>query len=455
MNAKPETNIMTQVVQVLLDHGPMKVADMMNHITGVEQKSVHNKCLELEKLSLLTRDADDVWSLREGVTAETLTSGELKGSKKPAGAAPAAPSTPAAPPVPPPPPVPKSAGAPLDQQQMFMSHLVGIGVSPKEAIPTITDIFFSGDISSLTWLNQVLQKEAMGFITQNQRRLIVSWWAHTRGLPYKDEDFPILEEEAAKGKKAAPKEEPKKGAAKLMEDAGIGWKVIKDKDGDWVAVPGGIMTQEEATAAAERRATIAAMSLGGAAATAEEPAEGGEGKPVPRAPKAPRSFQDIFMEKAVDHFFDEKKGRGDEDSPQMKALSDQVRKQTETIERMREEREQEWRDRVDANIAEIASRDPWSDPGQVARIRQAIGYQPPGVTDSSPAVQLLKDATDKMDKNVNRLTGLVERVVLKGDEFRPEETRTQAEKEAKAGELLGEVGKRQRSTDIRKRAFSQ
>lgn len=122
---------------------------------------------------------------------------------------------------------------------------------------------------------------------------------------------------------------------------------------------------------------------------------------------------------------------------------------------MRDEREQERLDRIEANIAEIASRDPWSDPGQVARIRQAIGYQPPGVTDSSPAVQLLKDATDKMDKNVNRLTGLVERVVLKGDEFRPEETRTPEQKEAKAGELLGEVGKRQRSVDIRKRAFSQ
>lgn len=441
MSATKESNIMTQVVQVLLDHGPMKVTDMMNHITGVEQKSVHNKCLELEKRSILIRDADDVWSLHEGVTSETLTTGELKGGKKiPIGKKEEAGGG--------------GTGASLDPRGLFEATCKGVGLKP-EFIPTITDLFFNGDIDSLTWLKEVLTRLAAGFVSQQQARFILAAWSKTRNLPYDPNEFAIEGEEANKGKRVAEKEEPKKGAAKLMEDAGIGWKVIKDKDGDWVAMPGGTMTQEEATAASERRATIAAMGLGGAAATAEEPAESGEGKPAPKTPKAPRSFQDIFMEKAVDHFFDEKKGRGDEDNPQIKALSQQLDKATSQIQQMRDEREQERLDRIEANIAEIASRDPWSDPGQVARIRQAIGYQPPGVTDSSPAVQLLKDATDKMDKNVNRLTGLVERVVLKGDEFRPEETRTPEQKEAKAGELLGEVGKRQRSVDIRKRAFSQ
>lgn len=76
----------------------------------------------------------------------------------------------------------------------------GIGVSPKEAIPTIADIFFPRDIDNVRWLDYVLSKEVAGFVMPHQRRLMISWWAYTRGLIYDELDLgdeeTIYEDEA-------------------------------------------------------------------------------------------------------------------------------------------------------------------------------------------------------------------------------------------------------------------
>jgi hypothetical protein len=453
MSANKVPSIREQVIQVLTDNGPLKAAEMMSFIKGSTQHSVESKLLEMMKDNLVERDTDMVYKLREGVTVKTLETGEMGNVGSPPGAATPAPSPLTPPATPPPPALPKATGMVLDQQNLFMSHLVGIGVSPKEAIPTITDIFFSGDINSLAWLHQVLQKEAAGFVKPNQMRTIISWWAHTRGLPYKDEDFPYLEAEASGGKRPADKEPLKTGAAKVLEDAGIGWKVGKDKDGDWTAMPGGTLTQEAATAAAERRATIAAMGMGAVEATSEESPAGGEGKSAAKAAKPGISFQDKLMDKVLDFFIDNKTGKGDGESEAIKALRDEVRRSNEALAAMKDQQDRDWKASMEANLAEALSRDPWGNTRNIEELRTRLGVSGSGVTDSSPAVQLIKDVTQKADKSVDRLTGLVERLVLKTDEFRPEDKRTPEEKEKKAGDILEEAQRKVHSQDVRKRTF--
>jgi len=104
-------------------------------------------------------------------------------------------------------------------------------------------------------------------------------------------------------------------------------------------------------------------------------------------------------------------------------------------------------------IAQLAARDPWDEYDRIEAMKQRFGGGAPVVTDQSPAVQLIKDTTDKMDKNVSRMVGLFERTMLHSDVFNPETTRTTKEREGKAGELLGEVQSRDRSRGLRKEAF--
>ncbi len=60
-----------------------------------------------------------------------------------------------------------------------------------------------------------------------------------------------------------------------------------------------------------------------------------------------------------------------------------------------------------------------------------------------------------MDKNVNRLVGIIERTVLKSEEFAPEKTRSPQERESKAVELLGEAQSRERSRGLRVDVFGK
>jgi hypothetical protein len=432
MSTTNEPNVRTQIIQAIYEHGPKNTEGMTEFIKGVQEKTIQTKALELLKEGQLTRDADMVYSLAEGVSPQTF--GASSKSDKPAGSG-------------------ATVGAPLDARGQFEALLKSVAVKPPEVIPTLAQLFFSGDIDDLKWLAEVLKRHGAGWVVPNQIRLVISTWSKTRGLPFNESEFDIESGEGGKGAKAEAQEPKKTGAAKVLEDAGIGWKVGKDRDGDWVAMPGGGMTQEEATAAAERRATIAAMRIGEPETMADEPSASGEGKPAAKGARPVASFQDKLMDKVLDAFIEGKTGRDGEDSPVIKELRQQNQTLMTTVQQMKDQQDRDWRERIEANIAAMAANDPWSDPVQVARIRQAIGYQSSPVTDSSPAVQLIKDSTDKMDKNVGRLTGIIERMVLQGDVFRPEETRTAAEKESKAGDLLQEAAGRQRSIELRKRAF--
>lgn len=80
----------------------------------------------------------------------------------------------------------------LDQISRFIKTMVDIGIRPEGVVPTIAEIFFSGDINSVSWLNEVLTKIAKGYVTPYQANLMLSWWAWTRGLTCEED---LLDEE--------------------------------------------------------------------------------------------------------------------------------------------------------------------------------------------------------------------------------------------------------------------
>jgi hypothetical protein len=432
MSTTKTHSIKEQILEVLQEHGPMDTNGLLEHIKDVKKDSVHSKALELMHDGFIDRDGNMVWSFVEGGGSEETPGTEKAG--KGAGAA-------------------GAAGMALDARQMFEQLLKSVAVKPPEVIPTISNIFFGGDIDNLTWLQQVLRRHAAGWVAPNQIRLILSSWSQTRGLPYNESEFQIEGIDTGKPTKEEPEKKTKPTAAKVMEDAGIAYMVAKDKDGDWVPKPGGTLSYEDALASCERLNAIKAVGRTQEGGDDDDAGEEGEGRSAGKGGRRVKDTTQIILEKLLDAVIDNKGGKDGEDNAIVKELRQQNQTLMTTVQQMKEDREAERFDRMEANIAALAARDPWSDPVELARIRQAIGYQPSAVTDSSPAVQLLKDTSDKMDKNVSRLTGLVERVILQGDVFRPEETRSAEEKEHKAGALLNEASARQHSTELRKRAF--
>ena len=447
MSKTKTPSIISQIVEKLYSEGSMKVGQMCETIK-YPYKSVYTKALELAKLGLAVKDDDGVWSLLDGVTPQTLLTGEIQapGAEEP-GAEGEEPGEGTPKTTRKLAPIARSTGIPLDQRGMFIKHCTDIGIAPKEAIPTIADIFFSGDIDSLSWLNQVLSKEAAGYVTHHQRRLMMSWWANTRRLDFDEEAYGFPEQ----GEKGAGKDgKGKRGEEVKTErrlDLGMGWKVGRDKDGAWIAQPGGQMSYQEAVDASERRALIDSYGRGGDESGGDETAEGEEGTPGRKGGKKTESLMEYMFKKMVDNMLEGGKGKAAGDS-------ETVMKLTERIENMEREKTEDRMERMEGMVAQALARDPWEDYDRIEEMKKRLGGGASVVTDSSPAVQLIKDTTDKADKNIARLVGLMERTVLKSDAFSPEETRTPKDREQKAGELLGEVQSRDRSRGLRREVFN-
>jgi len=431
-------NIEEQVIAHLTKK-EMATSKQMAKTISYKAKSIETKCLLLEGKGLIFRAQEDataspnIWQKREGVTVDTVKTGELTMNSQTGEPTTSPAATPA-------------ESQDLDQKAMFIDHLTKIGVSPKAAIPTIADIFFSGDINSLPWLNKVLLEEAAGFVNPNQRRLIVSWWSHTRGLPYKEEDFfpePEAEEKARKGPgRGKPGEE--KPVKPL--DLGVGWKVSKDQVGDWVALPGGAMTYQEAVEAAERRHLISVYQTPKGDESGDDD---GEGEPVRRRAgggKREEPLVEKMMMKLMDKMLDGDKGRESAGDERVERLQEQVN-------RMQEERLEDRFERVEGLIAQVASRDPWDEYDRIQSMKDRLGVGGAVVTDQSPAVQIIKDSSDKLDKNVSRVVGIMERFILREGDFKPEETRSESERAQKADQLLETARDRERSRGLRKNAF--
>lgn len=229
----------------------MPIRDLTQAIS-FSYKSVYAKALQLRSMGLVEKGNNDLWRLSPGVTPLSLDTGKstrLVRNSEPASSEiesmPVIDSeTTIADQIP-------SPGAILDQRHDFIMRLVAVGVRPKEVTSTIADIFFSGDINNLTWLDSVLSRDAGGYILPHQRRLIFSWWARTRGLLYADEDLPGDESFWKKPNDAGEKTNPH--ALDRPPDVGLGWIVDKNKRGVWIPMPGGPLTYDQALDHANRR----------------------------------------------------------------------------------------------------------------------------------------------------------------------------------------------------------
>jgi len=207
------------------------------------------------------------------------------------------------------------------------------------------------------------------------------------------------------------------------------------------------MSYQEAVDAAERRALIDSYGRGKGEGEGEPIAEGEEGTVARKGGKRPETLIEYMMKKMVDNMLDGGKTKGS-------AESETVQRLTERIDTMEKERQEERFERLEGLIAQVASRDPWEEYDRIEEMKKRLGGGAPVVTDQSPAVQLIKDSTERVDKNINRLVGIIERTALRSEEFSPEETRSKQDRETKAGQLLGGGQSRERTRGLRKEVFN-
>jgi len=159
-----EPTIKQQIIELLRFRGKMTAVSMSRYIP-YHYKIIYNKALELRAEGLVDRNAESMWFLKVEPVDPSNT-------RIPQTTAPEQvqeynlvdiPSEP-------------SRG----QLGEFMQQFINMGVDPGIAL-TIADIFFSKHIYDIQWLDSVL-KEAEAWVTPGQRRLMVGYWAATRGL---------------------------------------------------------------------------------------------------------------------------------------------------------------------------------------------------------------------------------------------------------------------------------
>ncbi|KKK58057.1 hypothetical protein LCGC14_3048260, partial [marine sediment metagenome] len=296
----------------------------------------------------------------------------------------------------------------------------------RKALETITKTFFAGDPEDLNHLASVLE-DARAYVQPLYKRMIVRYWARYihREVPAILDDR-LNRPEGDKGDRNRP-------GADLMED--IGWKMVKDRDGDFVALPGGELTYEKAL----RYAATTMASRG------SPKGEVGGDDDEPTTDKRRRGGQDPLVTLLLDRLL-----------PKEGGSDDKVAVLEAKLEKLQEDARAAEMSELKGMVAAIANRDPIADFLAMKERLVLIdgGPRGPEVTDQSPVVQLYKDTSHMMDKNVNRLVGMMEQLMLRGaGELVPEDTSTPAEREAKAEALLAEMDQGDRSRALRKELF--
>lgn len=399
-----------QVIAAALKAGNPVTIKQLRDLTGLKRKPVYDTLYYLVKDGKATKDEEtgEFWLDNDEVEVDDLEKGGGKVQQEQAKA--------------------ETSEGVLDQRGLFSKNLTSVGVR-KDVVPTITDMFFSGDINDLEWLKQVLHKQAAGFVSAHQENTVLYWWANTMQLKLPDELLakPVSKDPEVKktSEKTEVTSEPSMSAGIL--DPGMGWDVKKDESGDWVAVPGGpIQSYKEAMDRAERRQMMntwrsQSKSSGPSGTTGDE---GGQSKT--------NDFFMMFAEKMMERMFDSSSKGDSEAVAKIEALQSKVYELTEAA---HTKEIQELKQMVSA----LYNRDPLDDINRANEFKAALGVQDHIITDQSPAVQLIKDATDKFDRGTERFLGVMERFILKSDEFNPEQTRTPAEREAAAENILQQL----------------
>jgi len=419
-------SVSDDIQQVLRERGPMAL-QQLNETTGHKKKTLQSKLYELRQAGKVARSADGLYQAMAAAPEAEDEDADLL------------------PPSPKDRPVPQSREArdtpgpqaqaslprqPLSgDQEKFRSLLQDCDV--RKALDTITETFFAGDPENLEHLTSVLD-DARAYVSPLQRRLIVRYWAR-----YIKRDIPPLLDERLSHQEGEKGDGGKDGS-RFIED--LGWKVEKDRDGDWVPRPGGELSYEKSLRYA---ATLnATRSSAGDEGGNEEDEDAPAGKRRRRG-----GGRDPILTLLIERAFPDKDDR-DED---LKALREELSKE-------REARQEERFSRLEGMIGSALNKNPFQEYLEIKQQVEAIEgpRQVPTVTDQSPTVQLIKDQSDKLDKNMNRVVGLLERAMLRGqDEVIPEEHSTPEERDKRAERLLGRMQQAGRSRELRRELFGK
>lgn len=419
-------SVSDDVLRALQERGPMALQQIFE-ATGHKKKTIQSKLYELRQAGKVARNQDGVYEALASSPTEEDGDPDIPPPAPQDRPAPQVKETKDV-------PVPQAQASPLRQplsgdQEKFRALLQDCDV--RKALDTITETFFAGDPENLEHLVSVLD-DARAYVSPLQRRLIVRYWARyiKRDLP------PLLEERLSR--QEGDRSDRERPGSEFVED--LGWKVEKDKEGDWVPRPGGELSYEKAL----KYAATMNATRGGAA---DEGDEEDDGEPSPGKRRRRGGGRDPILSLLIERAFPEKDSRDEE----VKALRDELARE-------REARQEERFNRLEGMVSSALNRNPVQEYLEMKQQVEAIEgpRQVPVVTDQSPTVQLIKDQSDKLDKNMNRLVGLLERAMLRGqEEVIPEEHSTPEERDKRAERLLGRMEQATRSRELRRELFGR
>ena len=404
------------IIGLLVDRGTLSFDELVE-ATGWGKDPVRKRIYELKKDQKVLDNGDMTYTAGAGVKPEDIPESDPEES----------------------PPDPKEKDPPaavvLDARDQFSDVLKRVGIK-ESIIPTLTQMFVNGDIDDPEWVDNVLLNQARGHVNVAQHRLVRNFWGNIRNLGWKPiEDF----DEPAKGKS-----KPALVSEDVL-DPGLGWKPGKDKAGDWIAVPGGPFTREEAENRAEKRQALKAIGQSSSSDDDGDDKEEGKGKPRKQESVSDK-MMGLLLPKLIEQMTEgPKKGENEE-----------VKLLREELKTMKENQMEQRLQSMEAQVAAAAARDPMADFEEMQRKRRAMGLDQPIVTDASPAVQLLKSSADKVDRQIDRVGGLMERYFAARMEgpFKPEHTRTAEQREGLAGDLLSLSDERKKSIALRDQTFN-
>ena len=400
------------VLKALNDSGPL-TANEVATVTGMNLKSVNARLYELRKDEMVARGADHRFT---ALAAERPPSN---------GHEPSSPLPDEGPDVPRDVPGPQAQRRrePLTGDQARFRDLLQ-DCDIKKGLDTITEGVFSGDPEDLDFVMSVLE-DARAFIPPMNRRMIIRTWARyiERAIPFK------LEERLSKppdGSQPATSES-------LVED--IGWKVEKDRDGDFVPKAGGELTYSQAL---RHAATMNATR------PPPDDDEEEEGDMVIETPgkRGKKGTNQTLMSLMIQKLL------GGNDNDEVKELRAEIA-------RMRDEDSKAMMAGLQAQIADLANRNPLEELAKAKALLASIEgpTASPMVTDASPTVQLMKDFTEKTDRNMNRIVGFAERIMLREAESYVPEDPGDEDLEARAVATAARMEQSGRSRELRTDLF--
>lgn len=421
------TTMAEDITQLLQEEGRCSL-DRLANGTGHKKKSLSSRLYDMKRYGVVMLDEEGgeyyLPNVEPFLNGNDGDSGDSSNGSSPRASSPR-----------PGPVAVREDQGPISADQDFFERLLQ-DCDVRRARDTITRFFFAGDVHDLGNLLEVLE-EARGYINPNQARLILRSWSRYIGADLAQ----VARMEERLGRPAG-------GSSKEPDEdhfiEGLGWTVAKDRDGDWIPKPGGELSHREALKWAATNNAIRQPRAG----DDEDDEETPKGRKGRHGGGRQEQQQPTLLEiiTTVKELF----------TPENSGKDDEVRQLREEMARMRETQEENRFQQLEGMITSLTNRNPIADFLAMRVQLNELAPPPSVVTDNSPTVQLLKDQTDKMDRGVNRLAGILERVALRGhDEIEPESRYTDDEREAKASAAIKSMEQGEESKQLRQELFGR